>query len=544
MEATMSYFFVSDRKSFYYRSHIPRPLRRLLKGRREVWRSLFCTDKDLAKLRAASWDRRTLHLYMTLRKQGDRMTEAQREALVSEWLDAELEYAEDCRAIAGRISEAKLQAQLEGLSIMQEEAAEDLTGNDYRRIEKAADELLKVGGLPALDHDSADFGRLCRRLLQAKYEYARIDAKQWNGQVPSVQRPTVHKRSSDTSDMPSPPPSSAVAAATKPSQGAGPLFTEAVEGFLRENPRAERSTRQLKSELQRFLTSIGGDRAVGTISKPDCLKYKDSLLKQEERGLHLNTVNNRLTTLACIFNWCEGQGHIPEHANPAKGIQLNAKAVRKAKRPRKLFTDEQLVMIFGSERFKSLRVDHPAHYWTLLIDLFTACRREESAQLHVADILEEDGIPYFNITSEGEGQSLKNAEHSTRRVPIHESLLKLGFMAYVQKVKAAAHTRLFYQVSKGRNTYADAAGKVFSRLVRKLGMTDKGLVLHSLRHGGITKLTDAGCPAEVARMLTGHAEGDVHGKVYLHKDRIRLSVLRDGINRLRYDQVVEALLRS
>ena len=82
----MSYFFVPDRKSFYYRSHVPRPLRRLLKGRREVWRSLFCTDKDLAKLRAATWDRRTLHLYMTLRKQGDRMTEEQREALVSQWL--------------------------------------------------------------------------------------------------------------------------------------------------------------------------------------------------------------------------------------------------------------------------------------------------------------------------------------------------------------------------------------------------------------------------------------------------------------------------
>jgi hypothetical protein len=52
------------------------------------------------------------------------MTEEQREALVSQWLDDELEYAEDCRPTAGRISEAKLEAQLEGLSIMQEQAAE------------------------------------------------------------------------------------------------------------------------------------------------------------------------------------------------------------------------------------------------------------------------------------------------------------------------------------------------------------------------------------------------------------------------------------
>jgi hypothetical protein len=52
--------------------------------------------------------------------------------------------------------------------------------------------------------------------------------------------------------------------------------------------------------------------------------------------------------------------------------------------------------------------------------------------------------------------------------------------------------RLFYQVFKGRNTYVDVAGKLFSRLVRKLGITDKALVLHSLRHGRHTKLSDTG----------------------------------------------------
>ena len=101
----MSYFFVSDRKSFHYRSYIPKELRNLLNGRREVWRSLFCMDKDEARLRAADWDNRTQRVYMTLRKQGNRMTEDERDALVSAWLDAELENAEDCRATAGRMSD-------------------------------------------------------------------------------------------------------------------------------------------------------------------------------------------------------------------------------------------------------------------------------------------------------------------------------------------------------------------------------------------------------------------------------------------------------
>jgi integrase len=209
-----------------------------------------------------------------------------------------------------------------------------------------------------------------------------------------------------------------------------------------------------------------------------------------------------------------------------------------------MFTDDQLLMIFGSPKFKALQVEHPAHYWVLLLCLFTAARREECAQLLVADICEADGIPYLNVTIEGEGDKKVKTDGSKRRIPVHESLLTLGFIKYVHKIKAAGHARLFYQVSKGRNTYADAAGKLFSRLVRKLGMTDKGLVLHSLRHGGITKLSDAGCPPDIARMLTGHSESDVHGKVYMHRENIRLSVLRDGLNKLRYDQVVEALMRT
>jgi integrase len=320
----------------------------------------------------------------------------------------------------------------------------------------------------------------------------------------------------------------------------GPSFMEALDGYLRESPRTDRSTRALKAELRRFLVAIGGDRPVSSITKPDCLKYKDSLLKEDERGLHLATVSDRLTTLAGIFKWCESQGHIPENMNPARNLAPSAKSVRKVQKSRKLFTDAQLVMIFGSPKFKSLRTKHPAHYWVLLICLFSACRREEAAQLHMTDIREEDGIPYLLITEE-EGTDKSVKTKTTRRLPVHESLITLGFMDYVQQVKTAGHTRLFYQVSKGRSTYADAAGKMFSRIVRGLGMTDPGLVLHSLRHLGSTKLAEAGCPPDIARILTGHSGNDVHDKVYVHRENVKLSVLRDGLNRLRYDEVVKVL---
>jgi len=209
----MSYFFVPDRKSFYYRSYVPKELRNLLNGRREVWRSLFCLDKGEAKRRAADWDHRTQRVYMTLCKQGNRMTEDQRNALVAEWLDAELEYAEDCRVTAGRMSENQMEAQLEGLSIMQDEALEDMQANDYQRVESIADELLKTAGLP-IDHDSRDFWRLCRKLLMAKYKYTRIESRRWQGEeYTPLLRQQINGHSTHAAPLPKP-----AASAT------GPLF--------------------------------------------------------------------------------------------------------------------------------------------------------------------------------------------------------------------------------------------------------------------------------------------------------------------------------
>jgi integrase len=142
--------------------------------------------------------------------------------------------------------------------------------------------------------------------------------------------------------------------------------------------------------------------------------------------------------------------------------------------------------------------------------LFECCRREAAAQLYLKDLGVIDGVPYIQITDEEPDQSLKN-EGSKRRVPIHSSLLQLGFMEYVESIKRAGHTRLFPQLRrKGNNGYGDPVGKWFGRLVSSLGLTNPRLVIHFLRHGGITKLHSAGVPVNIAETLTGHSAGNVH----------------------------------
>jgi hypothetical protein len=77
----------------YHRAFIPGRLQPYFKGRSQLWRSLRTTDRDLAVIRSAQWTTRIHRLFLTLKRQGASMTNAQREELVTRWMDAELDEA-------------------------------------------------------------------------------------------------------------------------------------------------------------------------------------------------------------------------------------------------------------------------------------------------------------------------------------------------------------------------------------------------------------------------------------------------------------------
>jgi integrase len=241
-----------------------------------------------------------------------------------------------------------------------------------------------------------------------------------------------------------------------------------------------------------------------------------------------------------VFQWAEKQGHLAEGSNPVRGLSPSKRQAKKQASQRRPFTDEELLTVLGSPEFVKQRDRHPERFWLTLICLFQVCRREEAGQCTLADIGEADGIPFIRITNEGEGQNVKN-DGSKRRLPIHSSLIALGFMEYVARTRQTGTTRLFPQLKRGRNGYADPVGKWFSRLVTKAGITDPNVVLHSLRHGGIKKLHAAGVPQNIVEVLAGHASQNVHGQVYVHREGLPLNLLREGLEKLRYVEVEKAL---
>ena len=218
----------------------------------------------------------------------------------------------------------------------------------------------------------------------------------------------------------------------------------------------------------------------------------------QDRKLTQATCVKHLSHLSGLFKWSMNQGFIKE--NPVTGLAPNKRHARMGALKRRPYTDAELLTVFGSKKFMAQRDAHPERFWICLICLFEVCRREEAGQLALKDIQVQDGIAYFDITDNGKDQGLKN-EGSRRRLPIHSSLIQLGFMEYVARIKKAGHSRLFPQVQKGLNGFSDSTGKWFSRLMTKVGLTHPALVLHSLRHGGISKLHGAGCSHSTVELI-------------------------------------------
>lgn len=394
-------------------------------------------------------------------------------------------------------------------------------------MEKEALDLLKGAGI-ALAPGGKDFGRFCRRLLRAKQEVLRSEADRWDGKY-TEDAATLGNGSTVPTPAVTLPPS-------KP-------FYEVLATYCKENPRPIRTRAQVDAEYVRFMQGLpkGPKTHIATISKADCRRYKDDLL--QVRKLSLAAVIKHLSILSAVFKWAAAQGFIPDGSNPVTGLSPNKRHAKKeaeGRAPRRPFTDAELLAVFGSEMFLSQREAHPERYWLVLLCLFQLCRREEAGQLALKDIQIDDGIPFLNITDEGIDQALKNPG-SRRRVPLHPSVLDLGFLEYVERMKATGHARLFPQLQKGANGFSDPVGKFFSRLVTKAGLVDPALVLHSFQYGGIHKLHAAGAVHHIVEVLAGHTTGSVHDTVYSHRERLPLRLLLDELGKLRYDDVQQRL---
>ncbi|MFW9678494.1 site-specific integrase [Vibrio parahaemolyticus] len=255
---------------------------------------------------------------------------------------------------------------------------------------------------------------------------------------------------------------------------------EAVASLLRNYPTNLKKHRQFNGLSGHQAIELNKDLGLPTLSE--------------------ESVRDYCQKLSGFFEWC--QLNELTDVNPFKAIRF--KKTRRDSEAKSAYTNTDLEKIFGAITHTKHQHRHPYYFWLPLLAYFTGARLNELCQLYKADIYEADGIWIIRIDDRFEGQKLKN-QTARRSVPIHDQLLTLGFIEFVQSVK---HERVFPELKDSRDGFGSAASKWFGRFKTKLGF-DKGHDFHSFRHTVATQLKRHQVSHIVAGELLGHAQNNI-----------------------------------
>lgn len=253
------------------------------------------------------------------------------------------------------------------------------------------------------------------------------------------------------------------------------------------------------------------------IKKSHIVLYKDKLL---ESGTTTVTTNTYLSNLSTLLNYGVTNA-ILEH-NHAQGFKVQVDD--KDKIVRVTYALNELSALFNSavytENYRPKAGGGEAAYWLPLVALFSGARLTELCQLHKKEIYQEayydrQGAEHqcwvIAFTEETEGHKLKN-EKSIRRIPVHPTLIELGFIEFVQQ---SPGPRVFHELTPAMAYGSISANwsKWYGRYLKRIGIKKPGLDYHSFRHTFKFYARMHSISINEQNALLGHSGGTV-GETY------------------------------
>lgn len=237
--------------------------------------------------------------------------------------------------------------------------------------------------------------------------------------------------------------------------------------------------------------------------------------KAKASGLPPMSITNVNKHIGCLYSLMSyAAKHYDEvDRNPFDGMRVEKKV--SARDERASFTLDDLKKIFASPPFTGCKSEwlwrkpgdlvlRDSHwFWVPLIALFTGARLNEILQLYRDDIVEIDGVMFFDLRTEQPDQRLKN-QTSKRKVPIHQTLLDVGFADFV----ASKTGRLFPGVEMAADGYYSTNfSSKFGQLLKSIGVKHAKNSFHSFRHTFEDACRACGIRHEVMEALVGHSQG-------------------------------------
>ncbi len=176
-----------------------------------------------------------------------------------------------------------------------------------------------------------------------------------------------------------------------------------------------------------------------------------------------------------------------------------------------------------------------------LLALFQGVRCNEACQLYTEDVKEIDNIPYLAIRTDLDedeitDKRLKN-KSSIRNVPIHPTLIQIGFLDFVASRRCEAESsRLFKELNAGKTgRYSNLFSKWFGRFLASTFEKRPKATFHSFRHHFRDALRDGRVSDENAEALGGWVGEDEEHRRY--GDGPNLRILLVDLSKVAYPEL-------
>jgi integrase len=513
--------------TYYARVVVPVDLQEVM-GKIELAKSLGTSDPKEAKRQLTpvidGWQREFDSLR---RKRG--MTEADFAEATWQHYTSELEIDGWERALPAGDASPALRAMSRGYQL--KELRKHLGVGETVLVHWAADAFIAKNGL-LVEPGSLRYRELCFRLMRAQIEVLqRADERDQGNYTGKAADPVVVR------------PVAPETPVAKPGESVMDLF----EQYATENPKsiALATLAQARRDIGTFVSLVGKDFPATSIGKKSVREWKALLLRYPVKASEMlafkgmgfreivthnetvgkpvithKTVNRYMAGFGGFCNWLAAHDYID--ANPFGDMYLT---VDKTTTSTETFTVDHMNTLFASPLFTGCKNDTKWHiagdhlirdhrYWLPLVMMFSGARPGEIAQLLIDDVQEQHEQWVMVITEDGDDtKSVKN-KGSARVVPVHSELVRLGFIEFWKRQKAAGNVRLFPEAVR------NSAGQIavdfeskFGKYLTKLGIKDgRGLSLYSFRHGFVDALRRAEYLDAQFGFVIGHGGATMTGR--------------------------------
>lgn len=300
------------------------------------------------------------------------------------------------------------------------------------------------------------------------------------------------------------------------------VFSRTIRDYLEERaPHITNQTLEQKlKQLGELADWVGPNSEVTEVTREQAGRYVEEVLVPSGRSV--KTIKDRLSHLRAFWAWLVGRGKV--EVNVWDGISGTLLASTRGREKRRSWSDSEVYRLLAG-----ISVHDPL--WPLsAIGAYTGMRREEIAQLTIADVTEDGAL----VVREGKTQA------AVRRIPIHPVIQPL-----IERLIATTTDNYLIPglLTGGRDKRrGHYLGKRFTNMRRQLGLDSPQTVFHCFRKALAQRCEDKEVPESTTELIGGWSRG--HRMSYgLYSSGPSFETLRRAIAKVTYGEVDELVRR-